>query len=243
MKTKPSILLFGIVGAAVLSLAAGAELNRTAPAKVSLAGLWKINPDLSDDPYKAVEKKRRDSAGGSSTGGGPVGGRTGSRRGGVVIDAGDVFDGVFGGTVGGSTGGAAGGRRGGGGGGTSDRPAGDPEPSSMRIPLDSFLATLEQFEIAQQPDSLTIATEDGASTCKPAEPGKAPLPGGEQGERKCGWQADSWVMQVTAPDGVTRANRYELKKDGRQLVMTSEIKGGKTQLSGLRIKRVYDRVL
>jgi hypothetical protein len=241
MKTKPSILLVVIVGTAVLNVAAGAELKHTAPAKVDLAGLWKINPDLSDDPYAAVEKKRRDSAGGSPTGGGPVGGSTGSRRGGIVIDAGDVLDGVFGGTVGGSTGGTVGGRRSGG--GTSDRPAGDPEPSSMRIPLDSFLATREQFEIAQQPDSLTIATVDEQSTCKPADPGQAPLPGGELGDRRCGWQGDTWVTELKEPNGVIRTNRYELKKGGRQLVMISEIKGGKTPLSGLRIKRVYDRVL
>jgi hypothetical protein len=237
MKTKPSILLLGIVGTAVLSLAAGAELKHTAPAKVDLAGLWKINPDLSDDPYEAVEKKRRDSAGDS-----PTGGRTGSRRGGIVIDAGDILEGVLGGSRG-STGGAAGGRRSGGGGGTSDRPEGDPEPSSMRVPLDSFLATLDQFEIAQKPDSLTIATVEETSTCKPADPGEAPLPGGELGQRKCGWQGDTWVTEIKAPDGVTRTNRYELKKDGQQLVMISEMKGGKGQLAGLRIKRVYDRVL
>jgi hypothetical protein len=242
MKTRPSILLLGIVATAVLSVAAGAELKHTAPAKVDLTGLWKINPDLSDDPYEAVEKKRRDSAGGSRTGGGPMGGSGGRRGGGIVIDAGDILDGVFGEPVGGTASGTVGGRRGGGG-GTSDRPAGDPEPSSMRIPLDSFLATLEQFEATQAPDSLTIATEEETTTCKPAAPGQAPLPGGESGDRRCGWQGDTWVTEIKAPNGVTRTNRYELKKGGRQLVMTSEINGGKSQLSGLRIKRVYDRVL
>lgn len=113
----------------------------------------------------------------------------------------------------------------------------------MRVPLDSFLATLEEFEIAQEPDSLTIATVDEKTTCKPADPGQAPVPGGELGDRKCGWRGSTWVTEITAPDGVIRTNRYELKKDGRQLVMTSEIKGRKTELSGLRIKRVYDRVL
>ena len=114
----------------------------------------------------------------------------------------------------------------------------------MRVPLDSFLATLEQFEIQQGRSSLTIATVEEESTCRPADPGRAPVPGGELGERKCGWQGDTWVTEITAPNGVVRTNRYELKKEGRQLVMTSEIKGGKTEpLSGLRIKRVYDRVL
>jgi hypothetical protein len=238
MKTRPVLLLLGVLGAA--AVASGAELKHTPPAKVDLSGLWKINPDLSDDPYKAVEQKRRDSSEGRRRGGGgPMGGSGGGARlpGGIVVDSGDILDGVFGGTVGGS---AGTGRRGG---GTSDRPAGDPEPTSMRVPLDSFLATLEQFEITQAPDAVTITTEEETSTCKPAAPGQAPLPGGDPGDRRCGWQGNDWVTEIKAPNGVVRTNRFELKKGGRQLVMISEIEGGKAQLSGLRIKRVYDRVL
>jgi hypothetical protein len=237
MRATPStLLLFGIVAAAILGVAAGAELKHTAPARVNLAGLWKINPDLSDDPDKAVEKRRRDNTE-RSRGGGPIGGRTGTRGGGIVIDAGEILNDILGGTAGGGR------TAGGGGGGARDRPAGDPEPYSMRVPLDSFLATVEQFEIAQEPDSLAIATVEETSVCKPTDPGQAPVPGGELGERRCGWRGDAWVTEVTAPNGVIRTNRYELEKDGRQLVMTSEIKGAKAELSGLRIKRVYDRLL
>jgi hypothetical protein len=232
MKIIP--LVFGVVSAAILGLATGADLKHTAPAKVSLAGLWKINPELSDDPHRAVENKQRDGAGSAGPPRRPGSGSGGTTIGGIVIDAGDILDGVLGGSSG---------SRSSGGGGNSDRPEGDPEPASMRMPLDSFLATLDQFEISQQPDSLTIATVEETSTCKPADPGKAPVPGGELGERKCGWQGDTWVTEVTAPNDVIRTNRYELRKGGRQLVMTSEIKGRKTPLSGLRIKRVYDRVL
>jgi hypothetical protein len=236
MKTSLSIRLFGIAGMAILSLAAGAELKHTAPPKTDLSGLWKINPDLSDDAHQAVEKKRQDSAGGGRSSGGPIGRRPSTLPGGIVIDAGDILDGVLGGT----TSGSAGGRRSSG--GASDRPADDPEPYSMRAPLDSFLATVEQFEIAQAPDSLKITTEDETSACKPAAPGQAPVPGGELGQRRCGWQGDTWVTEITAPNGVIRTNRYDLRKDGRQLVLTSEIKGGKSDLAGLRIKRVYDRM-
>jgi hypothetical protein len=238
MKTMPSLFLCGIVSAAIVSsLAAAAELKHTAPAKVSLAGLWKINTELSDDPHRAVQKKQSDSAGGSGAGGYPTGRSGGGTRvGPLVIDTGDILGGVLGGS-------GSSGRTTGGGGGTSDRPEGDPEPASMRMPLDAFLATVDQFEISQEPDSLTVATVEETSTCKPADPGKAPVPGGELGDRKCGWQGDTWVTEVTAPNGVIRTNRYELKKGGRQLVMTSDIKGAKTPLSGLRIKRVYDRVL
>jgi hypothetical protein len=235
MKSTTSMLLLGIAAAAVMGLAVGAEMKHTPPANVSLAGLWRLDPDLSDDPHKAVEKRRDDNVRGGPASGGPARSRGGTQVGGIVIDAGDILGGVLGGTTSGSSGG--------GGRGTNDRPAGDPEPVSMRVPLDSFLATLEQFEIQQSRDSLTIATEEQEITCKPADPGQAPVPGGELGQRRCGWQGDTWVTEVTAHDGVIRTNRYELKKDGRQLVMTSEIKGAKTELSGLRIKRVYDRVL
>jgi hypothetical protein len=234
MKITPSMFLVGVAAAAILSLAVGAEMKPTPPANVNLAGLWRINPDLSDDPRKAVERRRSDNVGGGPARGGPARSRGGTRVGGIVIDTGDILDGVLGGTTSGSSGG----------GGTNDRPAEDPEPVSMRVPLDSFLATLEQFEIKQGQSSLTIATLEDESTCKPADPGRAPVPGGELGERKCGWQGETWVTQITAPNGVIRTNRYELKKGGRQLLMTSEIKGGKTEpLSGLRIQRVYDRVL
>ncbi len=211
-------------------------MKHTPPANVNLAGLWLINPDLSDDAHKVVEKKRQDSAEGGRNRGAPTG-TTIPGPGGIVIQAGDILDGVFGG---GTSSGSRGGSRSG---GASDRPPGDPEPSTMRAPLDSFLATVDQFEIAQEKDSLTIATVDEKSTCKPADPGEAPVPGGDLGKRRCGWQGDTWVTEVTAPNGVIRTNRYELKNGGKQLVMTSEIKGGKTELAGLRIKRVYDRAL
>jgi hypothetical protein len=240
MRSMRLILLFVIVAAAILSVAAvGAEMKPTPPANVDLAGIWRINADLSDDPSKAVERKQSDSAGGSSRSpGGTM--RRGTGPGGIVIDAGDILDGVFGGGTGSGSSSSSRRTRGG---GAGDRPEEDPEPASMRMPLDSFLATQEQFEIAQERDSLTIATVDEKSTCKPADPGKAPVPGGDLGKRRCGWQGSTWVTEITAPNDVVRTNRYELRKNGQQLVMTSEIKGGKSELSGLRIKRVYDRVL
>jgi hypothetical protein len=113
----------------------------------------------------------------------------------------------------------------------------------MRVPLDSFLATREQFEIEQRPDALTVRTFDETSTCKPAETAKVPMPNGELAERRCGWQGAAFVIELKSPDGVTRVNRYELRKNDQQLVVISEIKGGRGQLSGLHIRRIYDRLV
>jgi hypothetical protein len=113
----------------------------------------------------------------------------------------------------------------------------------MRVPLDSFLATAEQFEIEQQPDALTIRTLDETSTCKPGQTDEVRLPNADTVKRRCGWRGDAFVVELVSDDGETRTNRYELRRGGKQLAMTSEIKGGHGKLRGLQIKRVYERAL
>jgi hypothetical protein len=234
MTIRLTSTLLAIIGVAGVSVSM-AELKRTPPAKVDLTGLWKLNEEQSDDPRQAVAKKKDDSSTYGRSGGG-------SRRGGVTIDVGDIGD-IFGGPVGGGTVSRGGGGRGGSGGGQSDRPEGDPEPATTRMPLDSFLATRDQFEIQQKPDAVTINTEDDTSTCKPAATEKVRMPNGDMVDQNCGWQGDTWVTELKTEDGVTRTNRYELRKGGKQLVMVSSVKGGHTQMSGLQIKRVYDRIV
>jgi hypothetical protein len=212
-----------------------ADLQPAAPKNVDLSAIWKINPRLSDDPQKILAKRRDE----QNTGGGaPIPSRRGTRTSGG-IDAGDIFGGVITGTI--DKGGI---HPGTGGGGEVDRPEADPAPSStMRVPLDSFLATSEQFEIEQRPDALTIRTVDETSTCKPGHPDEVPLQSGEKVKRNCGWRGDTFVVELVSEDGVKRTNRYELRRNDKQLVMTSEIKGGHGQFKDLQIKRVYDRAV
>jgi hypothetical protein len=231
---KLSTALLAAVVVAAASAAIAGDLKAAAPKNVNLTAIWKINLELSDDPQKVLAKKREESSGGAPTGGGGGGG-TNTRVGKADVDMGGIFGGVISGTIGG-------GNRGGGG-GEADRPESDPVPTGMRIPLDSFLATREQFEIQQLPDALTISTLDETSTCKPGATDKVPLQSGEQVGRHCGWDGGTFVVELASEDGVKRVNRYELHKGDRQLVLTSEIKGGKGQLRGLRIKRVYDRAV
>jgi len=232
-RLKLTTVLLAIAAGAAANVAL-ADLKPEAPKNVNLTALWKINPELSDDPQKILAKRRDDADNGGGYGGGPSTGRRGGASGG--IDAGDIFGGVITGTI------DKGGIHPGTGGSAPDRPAGDPS-STMRVPLDSFLATREQFEVEQRPDAFTIRTVDETSTCKPGEPSKVPLQSGEMVEQRCGWKGDVFVVELVSEDGVTRSNRYELRKSNRQLVMTSEIKGGKGQLRGLQIKRVYDRMV
>jgi hypothetical protein len=223
--------VFAIIAVTGVSVAI-AGLEAAPPKNVDLTALWKINPALSDDPQKILAKKRDDSAGGGRAGGAHGGSRTGSSTG---VDIGDI--------LGGGTIVLGGGRKGGGAGGSADRPAGDPEPATQRMPLDAFLATRDEFEIEQRPDALTVRTLDETSTCKPGKSDKVPLPSGELADLRCGWQGATFVTELESEDGVMRVTRYELRKNGKQLAMTSEIKGGRGQLSGLQIRRIYDRLV
>lgn len=244
MKSRLMSAVIALTSVAGLSVA-HAELKTAAPKDVNLTAIWKINPKLSDDPYKVVARKREDSA--NPGGMGPPPSRGG-------IDAGDIFGGGTvsgtlgrGGTVSGTIGGV-GGTYGGGRRGGATRPSSpdeDPDaegPSTARMPLDSFLSTREQFEIEQLPDALTVRTVEESNTCKPGETGKVPIQGGDMVDRRCGWQGSTFVVELVSDDGTTRVNRYELRNKN-QLVMTSEIKGGKGHMRGLKIKRVYERLV
>src|SRR5262249_43205067 len=125
--TTTLLVLAGLAGASVTT---AADLKNTAPAKVNLSGLWKINEQQSDDPQKVVAKKKEDSSGGGPIRGGGGGG--GGAHGGGVFDTGGIFGGM-GGTIGpgGVTIGRGGGNAGGTKSGSSDRPDGDPD-SNMK---------------------------------------------------------------------------------------------------------------
>jgi hypothetical protein len=235
MTIRLTTALLAFVSVAGAGIATTAELKNTAPAKVNLTGLWKINDELSDDPHKVVAQKKENSSSGGPIRGGGSGTRGGATTGGTSVDVGSILGEIFDTARGGSGGGNTG--------GNGDRPKGDPEPSSRRVPLDSFLATREELEIDQQPDAVSINTVEEKTSCKPADPGQAPAPGGEMVDQRCGWQGSTWVVELKSPDGLKRTTRYELRKGGEQLVMVSEVKGGHTQLSGLQIRRVYDRLV
>ena len=231
MKTKLTSTLLVLVTVAGVDMATAADLKTTPPKNVNLTAIWQINPKLSDDPQEVLSGKADESR--DRTPVPPSRTNRGTKAGPFDVDVGDVFGN---GTM---SGGVTVGR---GGGGNSDRPDDDPEPTNTRMPLDSFMATRDQFEIEQQPEAFTIRTVDETNTCKPGETSKVPLQSGELVDQRCGWDGAAFVVEVKSPDGVTRTNRYQTQDGGKRLVMVSEIKGGRGKLRGLHIKRVYDRL-
>jgi hypothetical protein len=231
MRTKLTTTVLALVTVAGIDVAAAGDLKTTPPKNVDLTAIWQINTKLSDDPQEVLSGKRDESRSRTPSPPSSTGGST--KAGPFDVDVGDVFGN---GTMSGGVTVGRGSRRGG------DRPDEDPEPTTMRVPLDSFMATREQFEIQQQPEAFTIRTVDETNTCKPGETSKVPLQSGELVDQRCGWDGSAFVVEVKSPDGVTRTNRYQAHDGGKRLVMVSEIKGGRGKLRGMHIRRVYDRL-
>lgn len=207
---------------------ADAGSNVTPPKNVDLTGLWVINSTLSDNPKEILEK-RREKAGSNRTrrvGGSGPGGGMGRGPGGV----GGIPPGGVGGPV----------RR------MPDRQvesdSGRSEPTNET--LDELLAWPEQLDIKQEMHTYTISSINQTSSCKPGEAAvQVPMRDGYLADQHCGWKSKQFVIELKSPIGLTRIDRYELSKKTDQLVVITELKGGRGPLKGLKLKRTYDRMI
>jgi hypothetical protein len=116
------------------------------------------------------------------------------------------------------------------------RQRGEPDASTQRM-----LATKESLEIMRQDGALTLKDDDDDTTCKPGELAQVSMPNGTVADRRCGWDHKTFVVELKPSQGFSRIEPYALSPDGRQLILTTELKGGRGPLSGIKIKRVYDR--
>jgi hypothetical protein len=220
--------VLGIASAVVAMSSAYAALKTTPPKNVDLTGLWMINPQLSDNPKEILEKRREKSMSrrGRRGGGGMEGGMGGGMR---------------------RTGGMGGGPPGGMGGGVRrhDR-GGQDEPErkdSMQDSLDDLIGAPEQLDIKQDAHAFMLSSGDQSNSCKPGEVAQVSLRDGYLADRQCGWQSKKFVIELKSPLGITRTDRYELVKKTDQLVVITELEGGRGPLKGLKIKRTYDRLV
>jgi hypothetical protein len=183
--------------------------------KGSLAGIWKLNRDESDDPRQKLEQASR---GGGGWGQGPVGGGGG-----------------WGGWGGGPWGGW-----GGRGGGSNRRPI--PDDSAVDT-ADFSQLTIEQSDsaakvtgamghiLAQLNSDQNSDKNDKSSAKKSKDSPNAP-PAAK-------WQGDQLVTVVNGPRGVKTTRTYELSPNGRQLFVTTRLDNPRlNQLVTIRF--VYD---
>ena len=171
-----SNLLVGLltVAAAVAVMnVAFAGLKDVPPNNVDLTGLWNINPQLSDDPQRLLDRKH---------------GR------------------------------------------------------AMQAALEQLVAQ-EQLDIRQDIHSLTFANIEQTNTCKIGQAAQVPTPDGNLADRQCGWKRKKFVVEMKSPNGLTRTDQYELAKGDNQLIVVTELAGSRLPLSGVKIRRTYDRVV
>ncbi|MFC4311448.1 hypothetical protein ACFPN2_20275 [Steroidobacter flavus] len=186
----------------MLFVAGCAGLRTKPPANVDFSGEWRLNSELSEDP-SAMER----GAGHGQRGGGMGPGGRGPGGGGM-------------GGMGGRGPGGAGGGFGGHGGRGSGGMAGG--PGAMR----EFLDQPEKLSITQAAAELNLVT-DGVPT--KLVYGEKVTESARRGvvEREAGWKGNDFVVKRSIKDGPSATRNYSLTDEGRQLVVSTKISGGR----------------
>lgn len=212
MKPSPAELLLLII-----LLSGCSTLSTTVPENINLTGIWRLDPDFSDDPAKRIAAARSGGQRGKGSRGGLGSGRggMGSGRGGMGSGRGGMSSG---------RGGMGSGR----GGMGSGRGRGSSGMGLSRSQMRAFLDELQSPELdIEQRDKSTLIEYDG---------GKIEVyRWGEmkKGNRKIesGWKKDSFVLKLKRGKGPMLTRIFSVSEEGDTLTaITSFNKVKITQL-------------
>lgn len=218
------LLACALLCAGLCGCAGAGNLGADAPSGVNLAGSWKLDRALSDDPEKIYAKIQRQRAArlaeqmgtppAPSTSPGPAGGANPDATGGdlnnpltpegqaaLIIGQShlDPFDmGVFG-----------------------NIPRGD------------------VIRIKQTADEVSISDGLTDRSFTPGEKSVVSVPEGVA-DQHSGWKSHDFVIDARAEAGPRTIERYHLSSDGQHLLADIQSNGG--NLPSMKIKRVYDRL-
>ncbi|HYL71899.1 MAG TPA: hypothetical protein VEY89_11420 [Candidatus Dormibacteraeota bacterium] len=215
--------------AAVLAGCAGGPKSE-APAGVTLAGNWKLNHALSDDPQKVIARMRaqalkimaRVSGGPEEAARGGPAGRGGAR--GTQSQSPDANPAL-----------------------TPDEPAPGgrgarrPDPlqySPMMHVLSQMLARGDFLTVRQSSEELVF---DYGITARSFTPGVHSVVSAQMGvaDQVSGWEGSQYVINIRAQLGPNIVDRYGLSKDGQRLIENLRI--GPAELPAVALIRVYER--
>jgi hypothetical protein len=219
--------LLACTAAALAGCAAGPSAET--PAGVSLAGVWRLNHSLSDDPQQVIAKMRAQAlrliarAGGGSdeaAHGGPPG-RHGGAPGTQSPDSNPSL--------------------------TPDEPAGggrgahrgDPlQYSPMMHVLSETLARGDFLTLRQSSEQLVF---DYGTTVRTFTPGVHSVVSAQMGvaDQVSGWVGREYVVNIKAQLGPSIVDRYGLSHDGKQLI--EKLRIGPAELPAVALTRVYER--
>lgn len=214
-------------GLAVLTMlfVAGCTGLRTKPSSdVNFSGEWHLNTALSEDPA-AMERGGPGSGRGGGMGGGrgPGGGGMGGGMGGM----GGGGMGGMGGRGPGGMGGPGGGSGGRGGGGKSGVPG-----------AREFMDQPEKLVITQAPADLNLVA-DGTPTKLVYGEKVSESVGRGTAEREAGWKGNDFIVKRSIKDGPSATRTYSLTDEGRQLVVSTKVSGGRGP--GREFVSIYER--
>ena len=262
MKSASAATTLGLI---IGLTAASSRAAEPPQAPVKLAGTWKLNKELSDNPARKMMEGTRGNGGMGGRGGGGMGapGGGGGGRGGTGGGGGMGGRGGGGGGMGGRGGGGGMGERGGGGGGFlggeppldgtpgMDRPQPDPQGGETeqgsggrtgrgeRAPRGPMgLAASPEFVIEQEGDNLAFRTESNLRLLH--TDGEKRKKEGALGKADvtARFLKGSLVIETRPEIGGKRKETYTLQPDGK-LQIDFEMDGS-GRMPDLKFKLVYD---
>jgi len=217
------ILACALVCAIVSGCGGAGRLSADAPSGVDLAGTWRLNRGLSNDPEQLYEKFRRQRAMHNEELPPPSAppGRPHAP--------------------------------GGGGAAATDSRADPNNPQSAESQAAANRSHLNPYDIGvfgtiprgdlitirQRPDEMYIFDGLVDRSFTPGTQSVVSVPEGVA-DQHSGWKSKAYVIDVKAQAGPETIERYHLSEDGKQLVAEIQSNGG--NMPSMRIKRVYDRV-
>lgn len=209
---------FGLAVLTMLSVAGCAGLRTKPSSDVNYSGEWRLNTSLSEDPSAMPRGSGPGQRGGGMGGGGrgPGGGGMGGMGGGM---------GGMGGMGGRGSGGPGGGH---GGRGMSGG------PGAMRDLIDQP----EKLSITQAPTELNLVA-DGVPTKLVYGEKVSESVGKGVAEREAGWKGNDFIVKRSIKDGPSATRTYSLTDEGRQLVVSTKISGGRGP--GREFVSIYER--
>jgi len=224
-KIHASLCLFGAT-AALAGCAAGPAAEM--PAGLSLAGNWKLNRTLSDDPQVVIARMReqawkiiRRSYPSADTGlppGGPRGGSQQTTEQNPIVSAAEA----------------------GGGDTPGDHPRARPDPLQRSPMMHTLRAALARGDFLTVRASSEEFVLDYGGTVRRFTPGAKSVVSSDLGvaDQDSGWKGRQYVISVRAQVGPNVLETYGLSADGQHLI--ENLKIGPAELPAIQLKRVYD---
>jgi hypothetical protein len=214
------LLVYFLVGGVLGACGGAGRLSADAPAAVDLAGTWKLDRSLSDDPEKLYEKFRLQRAQRNGEQIRPPARRGDPRSPGAEGAAYPAED-------------------------PNNPQSAESQMAANKSHLNPYdmgvFGTIPRADIVtirQRPNEVYISDGLVDRSFTPGAQSVVSVPEGVA-DQHTGWKSQAYVIDVKAQAGPETIERYHLSADGKQLVAEIQSNGG--NMPSMKFKRVYDR--